>query len=107
MGKVLEDIIESLPDKYHPWAMRHGDALTKFSFEQLEAWVGTVLAGELERAYNDLAANMTTKQLLRSQSEINSELVALDAQNAYLIQMQQQAVKEALTIGLLMLRAAI
>jgi hypothetical protein len=104
---TIEEVIERLPEEYREWARQYGDAIISMGFDELTLWVDRIVNAQWREAYRILAARMTTEQLIASQEAINEKLRALNRRNASFLVMQKQMVKDALTIGVLMLRARV
>lgn len=104
---ALEDLIEKLPIEYQQWARHYGDAILGMGYNELLAWTDLILKGNYSGAYKELAQKMTTEQLLASQEHINNMLKQANKRNATIIAMQKQAVIDAMTIGLMLLKSKI
>jgi len=107
MAKVLKDVIESLPEEFRSLAEMYGDSLLAFSYDRLSSWVISVTNGEYVTAYKMIAEGMTTQQLIDNQKRLNTELEELNKRNAREMEVQRGMVREAMVIGLMLMRSAI
>jgi hypothetical protein len=103
----LEDIIEKLPPEYQGWAKTYGEALLSMTFDEIAIWIDHVQASNWQAAYKSLVSKMSTQQLLDSQEDVNARLLVLKKRNASYKAMMEQMVRDALTIGLHLLKGLI
>ena len=103
----LDELIAKLPEEYQPWGKQYGNALIDMGFNELTAWADLIANAKWQDAYKALAARMTTKQLIESQEAVNAKLKVINKRNASHVAMQEQMVKDAMTIGILLLKAKV
>ena len=103
----LQDLINKLPEEFQALATQYGSALVEMTSEELTVWVSNLISGKTCEAHKELIKRMKTSQLIEANKAVSKQMLALNKKNFKAIEFQEQMLKNALSIGLLMLKAKI
>ncbi len=102
---LLKKQIKRLPKDIQPLAERYVNTIIDASVDELTAFLGDFTKGNWAEAYKFVAKNMSTDDILKEQERINNKLLKLNRKNANYLRLQKEIAKEALTVGVLLLKA--
>lgn len=105
MASTLKELIEELPEALQPIADKYASSLLTMSQEELTAWIGNIVIGQTGKAHSQLINRMSTPQLVAAGKSVNDKLKALNKKNYDRIVFQQEMLKQALSVGILLLKA--
>ena len=102
---AIDDLIAKLPEEMQEWARRYINFLRDSTFEELQAWIRLIAAGNWRAAYEQTTKKMSVEDLTLELRRVNASLEQLNDANAAAIEIQKQLILELLSLLLSLLKA--
>ena len=92
----LSELIQTLPEHLREIAERFLPMFEDIAEQEIEDWVTLVVNGRWEEAYRFAIRKLTMEELIAEQERLNATLAFLNMENAALIEVQREFVRELL-----------
>jgi len=103
----LDDLIAKTPEQFRPLAAQYGPAIIKMTAEEFAAWIGWLIAGKTDEAWQAILERLDNADLLAAWDRVGEKWDEANARNAARLQLQRDASLAVLRVLLAAALAAV